>query len=73
MFVGATGIARVLQGTCEAMVREKTGDPAKVRALGVIDLPTIQRYLNLPLRRHARLVQGQRLAECGHVRRQWPY
>jgi len=46
MFVGESGIARVLQRTCEAMVQHKTEDPAKLRSLGVIDLPTIQRYLN---------------------------
>ncbi len=47
MFVGESGVARVVQRTCDAMVEHRTGDPAKLRALGVIDLPTIQRYLNL--------------------------
>jgi benzoyl-CoA 2,3-dioxygenase component B len=28
------------------MVQHRTDDPAKIRALGVIDLPTVQRYLN---------------------------
>src|SRR5260370_26756599 len=28
------------------MLRERTDDAARLRALGVIDLPTIQRYLN---------------------------
>ena len=46
MFVGESGIARILQRTCEVMNQHKTDDPAKLRALGVIDLPTIQRYLN---------------------------
>jgi benzoyl-CoA 2,3-dioxygenase component B len=46
MFVGESGVARVIQRTCEAMVAHKTDDPAALRALGVIDLPTIQRYLN---------------------------
>jgi len=46
MFVGESGAARVIQRTCEAMVANKVDDPATVRALGVIDLPTIQRYLN---------------------------
>lgn len=46
MFVGETGIRRVIQRTCEAMREHKTDDPAKLRALGVIDLPTVQRYLN---------------------------
>ncbi len=46
MFVGESGIARILQRTCETMTQHKTDDPAKLRSLGVIDLPTIQRYLN---------------------------
>jgi benzoyl-CoA 2,3-dioxygenase component B len=46
MFVGESGIGRVIQRTCEAMVANRTDDPAILRALGVIDLPTIQRYLN---------------------------
>ncbi|MBR1276527.1 benzoyl-CoA 2,3-epoxidase subunit BoxB [Bradyrhizobium sp. AUGA SZCCT0283] len=50
MFVGETGISRVVQRTCEAMKEAGISDPtdvAKVRALGVIDLPTIQKKLNL--------------------------
>ncbi len=50
MFVGETGIGRVLQRTCEAMKAAGIDDPAaieRVRALGVIDLPTIQKKLNL--------------------------
>ena len=50
MFVGETGISRVVQRTCEAMRAAGISDPAdiaKVRALGVIDLPTIQKKLNL--------------------------
>jgi benzoyl-CoA 2,3-dioxygenase component B len=39
MFVGESGIGRVVQRTCEAMVAHKTDDVAKLRALGVIDLP----------------------------------
>ena len=46
MFVGESGVGRVIQRTCEVMAQHKTDDPARVRALGVIDLPTIQRYLN---------------------------
>jgi benzoyl-CoA 2,3-dioxygenase component B len=45
MFVGATGIARVIRRTLEVM-REVGDDPAKVRGAGAIDLPTIQRYIN---------------------------
>jgi benzoyl-CoA 2,3-dioxygenase component B len=43
MFVGETGLARVIQRTCEVMREHRTDD---VRKHGVIDLSTIQRYLN---------------------------
>ncbi|HEY5308450.1 MAG TPA: benzoyl-CoA 2,3-epoxidase subunit BoxB, partial [Casimicrobiaceae bacterium] len=46
MFVGESGISRVIQRTCAAMNALKTDDPQQLRAAGVIDLPTIQRYLN---------------------------
>lgn len=46
MFVGESGVARVIQRTCEVMRAHNVDDPAKVRTLGVIDLETIQRYLN---------------------------
>src|ERR1700683_2059675 len=50
MFVGETGISRVVQRTCEAMKAAGIGDTydqARVRALGVIERPTIQKKLNL--------------------------
>jgi benzoyl-CoA 2,3-dioxygenase component B len=43
MFVGETGISRVIQRTCEIMRDFKTDD---VRKHGAIDLPTLQKYLN---------------------------
>ncbi|SPJ14367.1 Benzoyl-CoA oxygenase component B (fragment) [Burkholderiales bacterium] len=46
MFVGESGISRVIQRTCQVMNELKTDEPDKLRAAGVIDLPTIQRYLN---------------------------
>jgi len=46
MFVGESGVSRVVQRTCQVMKELGTDDPARVRAAGVIDLPTIQRYLN---------------------------
>ncbi|MCA3225782.1 MAG: benzoyl-CoA 2,3-epoxidase subunit BoxB, partial [Burkholderiales bacterium] len=46
MFVGESGVSRVIQRTCQVMNELKTDDPQKLRAAGVIDLPTIQRYLN---------------------------
>ncbi len=50
MFVGETGVGRVVERTCQAMKDAGIDNPydiEKVRALGVIDLPTIQKKLNL--------------------------
>jgi benzoyl-CoA 2,3-dioxygenase component B len=46
MFVGESGVSRVIQRTCDMMNELKTDDPARLRAAGVIDLPTVQRYIN---------------------------
>ena len=46
MFVGESGGARVLQRTCEVMRARNLTDPAQVRAQGVIDLETLQRFVN---------------------------
>jgi len=46
MFVGDTGIGRVIRRTLEVMKECGTDDPVVLRNAGVIDLPTIQRYLN---------------------------
>jgi len=43
MFVGETGVQRVIQRACEIMNEFKTDD---VRAHGGIDLPTVQKYIN---------------------------
>ncbi|HEX6957406.1 MAG TPA: benzoyl-CoA 2,3-epoxidase subunit BoxB [Ferrovibrio sp.] len=43
MFVGETGVGRVIQRACEIMRDFKTDD---VRKHGGIDLPTLQKYLN---------------------------
>lgn len=43
MFVGETGVGRIVQRTCELM-REHARDD--VRKAGGIDLPTLQRYIN---------------------------
>ena len=50
MFVGETGIQRVIQRTAEAMRAAGIDDPTdieRIRALGVVDLPTIQKFANL--------------------------
>jgi benzoyl-CoA 2,3-dioxygenase component B len=46
MFVGETGVARIVDRTARGMAESKRDDPDGVRRLGLIDLPTLQRYLN---------------------------
>ena len=43
MFVGDSGVSRIVQRTCEMMREHPAADP---RSLGVIDLDTIQRHIN---------------------------
>jgi len=43
MFIGESGVGRVVERACEIMREHKTDD---VRRYGGIDLPTIQKYLN---------------------------
>lgn len=43
MYVGETGVSRVVQRACEIMFDKKTDD---VRHFGGIDLPTLQKYIN---------------------------
>jgi benzoyl-CoA 2,3-dioxygenase component B len=45
MFVGETGISRIIKRTCELL--QETGLSEDVRALGGIDLPMLQRHINL--------------------------
>jgi benzoyl-CoA 2,3-dioxygenase component B len=46
MFVGASGITRVIRRTLQVMKELATDDPAAVRNAGAIDLATLQRYVN---------------------------
>ncbi|HWU25561.1 MAG TPA: benzoyl-CoA 2,3-epoxidase subunit BoxB [Rhizomicrobium sp.] len=46
MFVGETGIARIVKRTLDEMQKRKSDDPAILREAGVIDLPLLQRYIN---------------------------
>jgi len=46
MFIGTTGVMRVVTRTCEVMNELKTEDPEKIREAGAIDLQTLQKYLN---------------------------
>jgi benzoyl-CoA 2,3-dioxygenase component B len=50
MFVGESGLMRIVERTCQAMKAagiDDANDVEAVRALGVIDLPMIQRKINL--------------------------
>src|SRR6267143_1014669 len=50
MFIGQSGVGRIIERTCAAMRNAWIDDPddiERVRALGVIDLPTIQKRANL--------------------------
>ncbi|MFK7966211.1 MAG: benzoyl-CoA 2,3-epoxidase subunit BoxB [Burkholderiaceae bacterium] len=46
MFVGDTGIGRIVKRTLEVMNQLKTDDPEAIRKAGCIDLPLLQRYIN---------------------------
>lgn len=49
LFVGETGVGRTIEATCAAMNRAGITDPhdvAAIRALGVVDLPLLQRKAN---------------------------
>jgi benzoyl-CoA 2,3-epoxidase subunit B len=47
MFVGETGVTRIVERTAQAMREHGVEHPDDLRKLGLIDLPTLQRYLNL--------------------------
>ncbi len=50
MFVGETGVGRTIERTCQVMRENGIDDPYdtdRIRSLGVIDLPLIQKKLNL--------------------------
>jgi benzoyl-CoA 2,3-dioxygenase component B len=46
MFVGETGLGRVIKRTLEVMKELGTDDPAAIRRAGAIDLPLLQKYIN---------------------------
>jgi benzoyl-CoA 2,3-dioxygenase component B len=46
MFVGETGIGRVVKRTLEVMKEIGSEDPQAIRREGAVDLPLLQRYLN---------------------------
>jgi benzoyl-CoA 2,3-dioxygenase component B len=46
MFVGETGLSRVIKRTLEVMSELGTEEAGAVRNAGAVDLPTFQRYLN---------------------------
>lgn len=49
MFVGQSGVGRIVEQTCTEMQKNNLEDPydiERVRTMGVIDLPAVQRKLN---------------------------
>ena len=49
LFVGETGVGRTIEATCHAMNKAGITDPfdkERIRALGVVDLPTLQKKAN---------------------------
>jgi benzoyl-CoA 2,3-dioxygenase component B len=46
MFVGESGVMRIVQRTCEVMDELGTDDPERIREAGAIDLPTMQKWIN---------------------------
>ena len=49
MFVGRTGVERVVQRTCEVLNEQGIDDPTDIgaaRKFGVVDLPTMQKKIN---------------------------
>ncbi len=57
MFVGETGVSRIIERTCELL--KQTGYAEDVRKLGGIDLPTIQKHINLWVSRSLDLHGGE--------------
>ncbi|HXH24117.1 MAG TPA: benzoyl-CoA 2,3-epoxidase subunit BoxB [Vicinamibacterales bacterium] len=57
MFVGDTGIGRIVERTCELM--KQAGFSEDVRRLGGIDLPTIQKHINFWFSRSLDLHGGE--------------
>ncbi len=46
MFVGETGVMRVVERTCQVMNDLGTDSPERIRSEGAIDLPTLQKFIN---------------------------
>ncbi len=67
MFVGESGVSRVLQRTAQVMNELKTDDPQKVRAAGAIDLPHDPALPQLPLQRDHRPVRRRPVEQRRHL------
>ena len=70
MFVGDTGISRVIKRTLEVMKELNTDDPEAIRKAGAIDLPTVQKLSEFLVQLVARSVRLGELVECGVLFRQ---
>ncbi len=67
MYVGVTGITRILERTSEVMAQHKTDDPAKLRARRRDRSADDAALPEFPLQRHARSLRLRRIIERGHV------
>ena len=66
MFVGETGVQRMIEATCAAMAKAGIEDPydvEAVRKLGVVDLPLLQRKANFHMGGDARPVRERNLQQ----------
>ncbi len=72
MFVGRTGIARVIKRTLEVMTRLGGEDPADVRAAGAIDLADLAALRQFLVQLLARSVRRRDFVECRNLFRDRP-
>ena len=73
MVVGESGIERVSARTCEVMNQLKTDDVQKIRAAGVVDVPTLQRYLNFHYSVTIDLFGADESSNAAIFYNVWPY
>jgi benzoyl-CoA 2,3-dioxygenase component B len=64
MFVGDTGLGRIIERTCQLM--KETGFSEDVRAVGGIDLPMIQRHINFWFSQSLDLHGGEVSSNAAH-------
>ena len=66
MFVGETGVGRIIERATQVMKDLGTDEPDKIRAAGAIDLPTIQKWLNRWFSSSVNLFGGERSSNAAN-------